>query len=224
MNLSDYLIFIGLDPALGGATGKGDFLGIGVHVLPKRKPVNAPWVPFLTKLFKLKSKTYKTMWDNLTNTNGALYPYRNFFSMQVDYTTEKTIGDFLEDKYDESRVIKTPFTKGETGSKMRIANSSLTFLKSGYTFPDHTMIEDPVERENIRELKKQIVNEEIVLNADGSVKFRHKGPHNDLLHAWMLSLDECLKYVVSKQGSTGEYIGSQINETPEINYGVNTFM
>lgn len=223
MNLKNYLTFIGLDPALGGATGKGDFLGIAVHVLPKVRPVNVPWVPFLTKLFKLKSDNYKTMWNNLVNPDGVLYPYRSFYKMQVDYTTEKTLGDFLEDKFGESRVIKTPFTKGETGSKMRIANSSLTFLKSGYALPDHNLIQDPFERENIRQLKKQIVNEELILNPDGSVKFRHKGPHNDLLHGWMLSLDECLKYVVSKQGKSSEYVGSQLVEEPEVNYAMGQF-
>lgn len=223
MNLNNYLIFIGLDPALGGATGKGDFLGISIHVLPRTKPVNTPWLPYLTKLFKLKADTYKTMWDNLTKPGGAIYPYRNFYRMQIDYTTEKTIGDFLEDKYGEDRVIKTPFTKGESGSKMKIAKSSLTFLQSGYTFPDHNMIQDPEERENIRQLKKQIVNEELVLNADGSVKFRHKGPHNDLLHGWMLSLDECLTYVMGKQGRNGEYVGSPMVEEASVNYGFGQF-
>ena len=220
MTLGDYLIFIGLDPALGGATGKGDFLGIAVHVLPKKKPLNRPWLPFLVKLFKLKAGSYKTMWHNLTDPNGALYPYRSFYRMQVDYTTEKMLGDFLESKFGETRVIKTPFTKGESGSKMRLANSSLSFLKSGYAFPDHNLIEDPDERDNIRQLKKQIVNEELVLNPDGSAKFRHKGPHNDLLHGWMLSLDECLKFVLSKQGQSGEYVGSPMIEQSEINYSM----
>ena len=81
-----------------------------------------------------------------------------------------------------------------------MAKSSKTFLDNGYNFPDHNKIAHPVERDNIRTLKQQIINEQILLNPDGSIKFEHKGKHNDLLHAWMLSLAATEEYMINKLG------------------------
>ena len=182
-----------MDPAI-----VGDFFGIAVHALPAEMPEKKPWMPLLIKLMKLQKGDYKSTWTQLTE--GLLSKYVDFKVINIDYTNEKTLADFLEDKYGEDRIKKTPFTKGEAGTKMQMAKSSKTFLDNGYNFPDHNRIINPVERDNIRTLKQQIINEQILLNPDGSIKFEHKGKHNDLLHAWMLSLAATEEYMINKLG------------------------
>lgn len=206
MDRNDYKLFIGMDPAL-----QGDYFGVAIHALPLIKPKNKPWLPFLLRLIKLQAKNYSDIWNALNS--GVLETYNYFYKLQIDYTNEKTIADFLEEKYGESRIIKTPFTKGEAGSKMRLAQNSLKLLQSGYNFPDHTKIPDVVESDNVKALKTQIINEEVVFNPDGSVKFRHKGKHNDLLHAWMLSLDEVMKFMLGSQGTDGIIIGGPLKRS-----------
>ena len=204
-NIDDYELFIGMDPAI-----IGDYFGIAVHALPMEIPEDKPWMPLLIKLIKLQKGDYKSTWENLTQ--GILSKYLNFRAINIDYTNEKTLADFLQDKYGEDRVKKTPFTKGEAGTKMQMAKTSKSFLDDGYNFPDHNKILNPVERDNIRTLKQQIINEQILLNPDGSIKFEHKGKHNDLLHAWMLSLDITNEFMVSKLGSDGIIVGGPVRK------------
>ena len=203
VNPSDFLLFIGMDPAL-----QGDYFGVCIHALPKKKKTTEIWIPYLLKLFKLQATDYKAMWDALNQ--GVMYNYRNFYQINIDYTNEKTLADFLADKYGESRVVKTPFTKGEAGSKMQMAQSALQFLNSGYTLPDQHKITNPAEAENIKILKRQIISEEVTFNPDGSIKFKHKGAHNDLLHAWMLSLDIVRQYMLTRQGRTLLHVGGTL--------------
>lgn len=185
-----------------------DYFGICVHALPKVIPQDKPWMPLLIKLIKLQKGNYSSVWDELIN--GVLSKYRSFKVINIDNTNEKTFADMLEEKFDEERIKKTPFTKGEAGTKMQMANSAKKFLDNGYKFPDHNKIENPMERDNIRTLKQQIVNEQILLNPDGSIKFQHKGKHNDLLHAWMLSLDVTNEYMVNKLGSGKKHVGGPL--------------
>jgi len=206
-NIDDYELFIGMDPAI-----IGDFFGIAVHALPMEIPEDKPWMPLLIKLIKLQKGDYKSTWENLTQ--GVLSKYLNFRAINIDYTNEKTLADFLEDKYGEDRVKKTPFTKGEAGTKMQMAKTSKSFLDEGYNFPDHNKIENPVERDNIRTLKQQIINEQILLNPDGSIKFEHKGKHNDLLHAWMLSLAVTEEYMINKLGGGMPFMGPVRKKSP----------
>ena len=196
--IDDYILFIGMDPAI-----IGDYFGICVHALPAVIPDDKPWMPLLIKLATLQKGNYDTTWDELNN--GILSKYKNFKALNIDYTNEKTLADFLEDKYGENRILKTPFTKGESGTKMQMAQSAKKLLDNGYSFPDHNKIDDPIERNNIRTLKQQIINEQIIINPDGSIKFQHKGKHNDLLHAWMLSLDVTMQYMINRLGKS-EYI------------------
>lgn len=198
MNIEDYVLFIGMDPAI-----ISDYFGICVHALPAIIPTDKPWMPLLIKLTTLQKGNYDTTWEELNN--GILSKYKNFKALNIDYTNEKTLADFLEEKYGENRILKTPFTKGESGTKMQMAQSAKKLLDNGYSFPDHNKIEDPIERNNIRTLKQQIINEQIIINPDGSIKFQHKGKHNDLLHAWMLSLDVTMQYMINRLGKS-EYI------------------
>ena len=211
MNVKDYILFGGADPAV-----FGDYFGICLHALPKKRPLNKPWLPFLIKLTKMQGDSYKMIWDEFQE--GTMKRYKHFKAFNFDYTNEKTLTDFMEAKFGEDRIKKTPFTKGESGTKMRIAQNSKKFLDSGYNFPDHNKIEDPVERDNIRTLKQQIINEQVVFNADGSIKFQHKGKHNDLLHAWMLSLDVTMEYILEQQGLGGPYLCGPIKrrESPDL--------
>jgi len=205
LNANDYLLFIGMDPAI-----VGDYFGICVHALPRKIPNDKPWMPLLVKLTKLQNGSYNSTWEQLTN--GTLSQYSSFRALNIDYTNEKTLADFLEEKYGERRIKKTPFTKGESGTKMQMAKSAKKLLDNGYNFPDHTKIDNPVERDNIRTLKQQIINEQILLNPDGSIKFEHKGKHNDLLHAWMLSLDITIQYMTNKLGGDGVHVGGPIKK------------
>jgi hypothetical protein len=189
--IDDYELFIGMDPAI-----IGDYFGICVHALPNE--ISDTWLPFLLYLGKLQKGNYTSTWNELTN--GILSKYQNFRALNIDYTNEKTLADRLEESYGEDRIKKTPFTKGEAGTKMQMAQTAKTFLDNGYKFPDHNKIENPIIRDNVRTLKQQIITEQILLNPDGSIKFEHKGKHNDLLHAWMLSLDVTNEYMVSKLG------------------------
>ena len=207
MSYKDYELFIGMDPAI-----VGDYFGIAVHKLPADIPEGKPWMPLLIKLIKLQKGKYSSTWDELTK--GVLSKYADFRVINIDYTNEKTLADFLEEKYGEDRVKKTPFTKGESGTKMQMAKSSKNFLDTGYNFPDHTKIANPMERDNIRTLKQQIVNEQILLNPDGSIKFEHKGKHNDLLHAWMLSLDVTMEYMMNKLGGGMPVMGPVPKKKP----------
>jgi len=205
--IDDYELFIGMDPAI-----VGDYFGIAIHALPTAIPEDKPWMPLLIKLMQLQKKSYKSTWEELTE--GLLAKYVNFRAINIDYTNEKTLADFLEYKYGDDRVKKTPFTKGESGTKMQMAKSSKTFLDNGYAFPDHNKITNPFERNNIRTLKQQIINEQILLNPDGSIKFEHKGKHNDLLHAWMLSLDVTMEYMINKLGGGLTIIGPVRKKNP----------
>lgn len=197
-----------MDPAI-----VGDYFGICVHALPRIIPVGKPWIPLLIKLTKLQKGSYNSTWEELNK--GTLSRYAGFRALNIDYTNEKTLADFLEDKYGENRIKKTPFTKGEAGTKMQMAQAAKKFLENGYNFPNHTMIEDAIERDNIRTLKQQIINEQILLNPDGSIKFEHKGKHNDLLHAWMLSLDITNQYMINKLGNDGIHVGGAITKKPQ---------
>lgn len=200
-SLDDYELFIGMDPAI-----IGDYFGISVHALPNEVPEDTTtWLPLLIYLGKLQKGNYSSTWDELTK--GVLSKYQNFRAINIDYTNEKTLADRLEEAYGEDRVKKTPFTKGEAGTKMQMAKTSKMFLDNGYTFPDHNKINNPILRDNVRTLKQQIINEQILLNPDGSIKFEHKGKHNDLLHAWMLSLDITNEFMVSKLGGGLPVIG-----------------
>jgi len=205
--IDDYELFIGMDPAI-----IGDYFGIAVHALPMEIPEDKPWMPLLIKLIKLQKGDYKSTWENLTQ--GVLSKYITFRAINIDYTNEKTLADFLEDKYGEDKIKKTPFTKGEAGTKMQMAKTSKSFLDNGYNFPDHNKISNPVERDNIRTLKQQIINEQILLNPDGSIKFEHKGKHNDLLHAWMLSLSITEEYMISKLGGGLPFMGPVQKKKP----------
>jgi hypothetical protein len=137
MSYKDYELFIGMDPAI-----VGDYFGIAVHKLPADIPEGKPWMPLLIKLIKLQKGKYSSTWDELTK--GVLSKYADFRVINIDYTNEKTLADFLEEKYGEDRVKKTPFTKGESGTKMQMAKSSKNFLDTGYNFPDHTKIANPM--------------------------------------------------------------------------------
>ena len=106
MNSSDYLLFIGMDPAI-----IGDYFGICIHALPKVIPNDKAWIPLLIKLTTLRKGNYDTTWKELNN--GILSKYKNFKALNIDYTNEKTLADFLEEKYGKDRIKKTPFTKGE---------------------------------------------------------------------------------------------------------------
>jgi len=205
-NIDDYELFIGMDPAI-----IGDYFGIAVHALPVEIPEDTTtWLPSLIHLGKLQKGNYSSTWDELTN--GVLSKYQNFRALNIDYTNEKTLADRLEERYGEDRIKKTPFTKGEAGTKMQMAKSSKNFLDNGYNFPDHNKLKNPIDRENIRTLKQQIITEQILLNPDGSIKFEHKGKHNDLLHAWMLSLDVTNEFMVSKLGSDGIIVGGPVRK------------
>jgi hypothetical protein len=194
-SLDGYETFIGMDPAI-----IGDYFGIAVHILPSEIPEDTDtWQPLLVHLGKLQKGTYSSTWDEINR--GVLARYGSFRSLNIDYTNEKTLADFLEGKYGKERVKKTPFTKGESGTKMQMAQVAKAFLENGYAFPDHARIQNPKVRDNVRALKQQIVNEQVLLNPDGSVKFEHKGRHNDLLHAWMLSLAVANEYMVSRLGA-----------------------
>jgi len=146
-----------MDPAI-----IGDYFGICVHALPVIIPTEKPWMPLLIKLTTLQKGNYDTTWEELNN--GILSKYQNFKALNIDYTNEKTLADFLEEKYGEDRIKKTPFTKGESGTKMQMAQSAKKFLDGGYSFPDHNKIQDPIETNNIRTLKQQIINEQIIIN------------------------------------------------------------
>ena len=199
---SDYLLFIGMDPAL-----KADYFGVAIHALAREKPFEGEWMPQLIKVLKMQAPDWPAMWRELNY--GVLKDYNSFYMLHIDYSNEKAVSDHLEQKYGESRVKKTIFTKGEAGTKMQLAQSARIFLASGYQFPKHWVLSDPWARENVRLLKEQINNEEITLNPDNSIKFKHKGPHNDLLHAWMLSLDVCREYMLYMQGRGGPtFVGS----------------
>jgi hypothetical protein len=207
-NIEDYELFIGMDPAI-----VGDYFGIAVHALPRKIPKDtSTWMPLLVKLMKLQKGNYSSTWEQLTE--GILSNYQTFRALNIDYTNEKTLADFLEDKYGDDRIKKTPFTKGEAGTKMQMAKNSKTFLDNGYNFPDHNKIDNPLERDNIRTLKQQIINEQILLNPDGSIKFEHKGKHNDLLHAWMLSLDVTMEYMINKLGRGGILVMGPVRKKP----------
>lgn len=201
-----------MDPAI-----IGDYFGICVHALPAVIPDNKPWMPLLIKLTTLQKGNYDTTWDELNN--GILSKYKNFKALNIDYTNEKTLADFLEEKYGENRIKKTPFTKGESGTKMQMAQSAKKLLDNGYSFPDHNKIDDPVERNNIRTLKQQIINEQIIINPDGSIKFQHKGKHNDLLHAWMLSLDITMQYMINRLGKSEYVVAGPIRKKPPRSIG-----
>ena len=60
MSIDDYILFIGMDPAI-----IGDYFGICVHALPAVIPTGKPWIPLLIKLATLQNVNYDTTWTKL---------------------------------------------------------------------------------------------------------------------------------------------------------------
>ena len=104
-----------------------------------------------------------------------------------------------------------------------LKDDGLSILKQGYTFPNPNNIRDPIKSQLVRELIEQLKHEEMNLTPSGRELFDHTtGRHNDMGIAWELSIHEYIQLGL-RVDMPGEYVGSQFNEAPEINYGIGNF-
>ena len=143
--------------------------------------------------------------------------------MVFDYTNERTFTDLMEARFGKSRVTKINFSAGTSGTKKMLKDDGLSILKQGYKFPNPANIKDPAKSELVRELVEQLKHEEMLLTPSGRESFDHPtGRHNDLGIAWEIYIHGCIQLGL-KIDMPGNYVGSQINETPEINYSMGQF-
>jgi hypothetical protein len=143
--------------------------------------------------------------------------------MVFDYTKERAFTDLMESRFGKSRVAKINFSAGTSGTKKMLKDDGLSILKQGYRFPNPANILDPAKAELVRELITQLKHEEMLLTPSGRESFDHPtGRHNDLGIAWELSIHGCIQLGL-KVDLPGNYVGSQMIETPEINYSIGQF-
>ena len=75
----------------------------------------------------------------------------------------------------------------------------------------------------MRELVEELKHEEMVLTKSGRESFDHPtGRHNDMGIAWELSIHGCIQLGL-KVDLPGNHVGSQMIDTPEINYAMGNF-
>jgi hypothetical protein len=79
-------------------------------------------------------------------------------------------------------------------------DDGLAMLKQGYKFHNPKYL-DQKTGGLVKKLIKQLQSEQIVPTKTGMIRFDHpEGEHNDLVHAWELSIHECHKLFFRKPG------------------------
>jgi len=202
----------GEDPA-----SQTDFFGIIIHEMPTPTRQTPKPLPILRDLYKLNHTSFDKIIEFHTKVLFRKFPPS---LMVFDYTDERTFTDLMENRFGKSRVAKINFSAGTSGTKKMLKDDGLSILKQGYRFPNPANILDQTKSQLVRELIEQLKHEEMLLTPSGRESFDHlTGRHNDLGIAWELSIHGCIQMGL-KVDMPGNAVGSQMTETPEINYAM----
>jgi hypothetical protein len=186
----------GLDPA-----SKNDYFGVVVHEMDFNQ------VPQLRYINQVTHTDFDTSFNFLMNDLRLQFPPTR---IGVDYTNEKSLSDMMQKKLGEKRVTLNVFSNSFKG---QMKDDGLAILKQGYKFPNPKNL-DAKTGEMIKKLVKQLQSEQIVSTGTGMIRFDHpEGEHNDLVHAWELSIHECVKLMFRKPGKVT--IQSQKTQYPD---------
>ena len=174
----------GMDPA-----SKMDYFGIVVHELPANSRNQLP------KLVTLRNYTHISYVDMLQYLKEDLFKRYPPYYMVVDYSTEKTFWQLLEQQYGKERMELLNFG---IKTKQQLKDDGLSILKQGYTFPNPEVQSDPMQKELLKTLLKQLRQEQMLIRPSGVISYDHpQGEHNDLIIAWECSIHGCLKFIVN---------------------------
>jgi len=205
----------GEDPA-----SQNDYFGIVIHEMLFPTRANPKPVPLLRDVYALNHTSFDKIIDFHTR---VLFPKFPPSLMVFDYTNERTFNDLMENRFGKSRVAKINFSAGTSGTKKMLKDDGLSILKQGYKFPNPANILDPAKSELVRELITQLKHEEMLLTPSGREFFDHPtGRHNDMGIAWELSIHGCIQLGL-RIDMPENHVGSQLIETPEINYSIGQF-
>lgn len=203
----NHLWFVGIDPAR-----DQDYLTVVIHGLNKVR--TTPWLPKLRDMYRYKKQSLTSILQWLINDCLKKYPPTNGF---VDETRDPTFAEILVQKFPSIQPLKFG-NSGSTNTKLDLKLIGRDTLNTGYTFPDVDLLLrqkliTPDKAHLVTELKEEALREVAKLTNNDRITFDHPaGMHNDLVHAWEMSLKAVLEY----QKSRGMGFGNQSLHTAGI--------
>lgn len=187
--------FAGIDPAT-----QNDYFGICIHAL-FQKPRNLQferaeifkWTPYLVDMFRLRKRDPMDMTDILIRIFNKYPP--TFCT--IDSTREEFLANALVRKYGDTRIIPMKFANvGQMNTKFKLKQIGYAYIEAGYDWPDEAALEKlnmPRFSKLVRILRKEMLLEMVEYTETQRVTFKHPiGKHNDLVHAWEMSLNSVM--------------------------------
>ncbi len=186
------LWFYGIDPA-----STVDYFGVVIHGLGD--PSETPWMPRLADLYRLPHGKYK---DSLAFLVDVLFKKFPPFKLRIDITKAPYLGETVLDMFGEDIVMAKNFSNvGNSNTKFEMKQVGMQFLTDGYTFPNHNKIRE-VNRHKadiLLSLETEMLHEMTKMTSAGRLSFDSpSGKHNDMVHAWEMSLVEVIEYQRNK--------------------------
>lgn len=188
--------FHGIDPA-----SKGDYYVDVVHLLTHKPTSNTEvqakdfkWNPFLVDIIRLKKRDPNEIMDIQIRQFNKFPP----MFATIDSSREDFLASALQRKYGETRIIPMKFQNvGSSNTKFQLKQLGFAYIDAGYEWPDYALVEKRYPRfaKLLRLLKKEMMHEQQKSTETGRVTFSHPiGKHNDLVHAWEMSLNSVMTY------------------------------
>ena len=188
--------FIGIDPAT-----QNDYFTIATHLLTEKPKGNTQvkaedfsWLPFLVSLVRMKKRDPNEMMDIVIRHFNHFPPTY----VTIDKTREEFLTAGLIRKYGETKIIPMHFGNvGSMNTKFQLKQIGYSYIHAGYQWPPAAEIEKthPVQAKLIRLLRKEMMHEQVKFTETDRVTFSHPvGKHNDLVHAWEMSLNSVMEF------------------------------
>lgn len=182
--------FHGIDPAT-----KGDYYTNYVHALTEKPRVTSQvraedfkWIPFAVNVIRLKKRDPNEIMDIQIRQFNKFPP----MLVTIDASREDFLASALQRKYGESRIKALKFVNsGQSNVKFKLKQIGHAYIHAGYEWPDVNLLEKNYPRmaKLFRLTKKEMMYEIVTSTESGKVTFKHPiGKHNDLVHAWEMSL------------------------------------
>jgi len=177
-----------------------------IEALPSKKLKGQKnWLPMLKDVYRFHHDNYEDVLQWYTSTVcNKYYPT----TISIDITNNAQMGDSLINRFGKDTVDAQRFQNvGQSNTKYMLKQIGLDYLKMGYTFPNPETISDPSKADIIRELKTQMMHEQLKLTPSGRTTFDHPtGKKNDNVHGWELSLKAVMDYQKNLFGTDMENI------------------
>jgi hypothetical protein len=191
-------LFHGIDPAT-----KNDYYTDVIHVLYEKPKSIAHkdasefnWNPFLVKIARIKQKNLDP--NEILDMQIRIFNRYPPTYVTIDATREEFLSAALIRKYGQSRIKALKFSNsGTSNTKFGLKQLGYAYIKGGYEWPDIYRLEKthPRYAKLIRILKKEMMSEQVEYTENGRITFNHPiGKHNDLVHAWEMSLDAVMQF------------------------------